>query len=780
MVAIAIFFAPALIGKAYYSPADILLMWSPFNTPGIPYIPKNDLLSDIVTQMEPWLKFSREQFRAGSFPLWNPHSGAGVPHFANLQSTVLFPLNYLFYFLPWRIALIAAPFIKLYLIGLFTFLYLRAIGLNRGASLFGCLNFAFLGFNVFWLKWPLSNLMIFFPLLLLFAEKFARDEIGKWPLLLLAFSVGAAGLAGHIETLFHILLLAFIYLLWRVLSSGLSWSRCGRSLILFVLFATLGLGMAAVQLVPFLEYMFNSAAYAKRVAYDINPHYLPLPAAILNIIPDFYGNPSHNSYFALFTNYCVSVSGFASVTTVLLALLALLGPPRKSKYVWFFLFMGTACFCLVYKIEPVYRALTSLPLLDIADNSRLLFCLGFSLCVLAAFFIQYLTDGLSRPPHALLVCALTLLLMALAAWLAIYNKGFFETYNLHFRFRHNLPPTLFFLLFLATTSIVLLLCRYGHLSLRRGAIYLGLLVFLQTAVHAIGFNPANPKGNFYPPAPSISFLKSDRSVHRCLFMGNVFFPNLSVWYGIEEPRSYDAMGIKSYSDFQKAMGNYENLFQVVTSCNEDMAGFLNAKYIICEQGFDPRQTMDLRYPDNYELSYSDRSVYICENSACMPRAFLVPRVRIVDSEESLFSELPALDYRSEALVTDRDVPIFQAGDLSHSSCRIRSYQPRRIEISLDVERPCYLVLSDNYFPGWKASIDGRKAKIYKTNGSFRLVPVHSAGRHELVFRYNPLSFTIGIAISLACLIPAVLISRLVSRSAPVKTRNINHEALAAD
>ena len=92
--ALVVFFSIPLFTGNYFSPADILRMWAPYNIDGVPYTPKNVLLSDIITQIEPWLKFNREEFRNYSFPLWNPYSGAGVPHFANLQSAVLFPLNF--------------------------------------------------------------------------------------------------------------------------------------------------------------------------------------------------------------------------------------------------------------------------------------------------------------------------------------------------------------------------------------------------------------------------------------------------------------------------------------------------------------------------------------------------------------------------------------------------------------------------------------------------------------------------------------------------------------
>jgi uncharacterized membrane protein YfhO len=754
--ALVVFFCVPIFTGAYFSPADILQMWLPFNTPGVPYTPKNVLLSDIVTQMEPWLKFSRDELLSHSFPLWNPYSGAGIPHFANLQSAVLFPLNFFYYFLPWRIALIAAPFLKLYLIGLFTYLYLRSIGLNEAGSTFGGLNFAFLGFNVFWLKWPLSSVMIFFPLLLFLVEKFLDERPPRGlPSILVALSVAFAALAGHVETLLHVLIVVLVYLLWRMLSSGLSWEKCVRRLARFLFFSALGMGLAAVQFVPFLEYMYASAAYAKRAAYGVNPHYVPLPAAILNLIPDFYGNPSHNSYFAPFTNYCMSVTGFAGVTSVLLACLALFSPSPRKKFIWFYLCLGAVSFCIVYRVAPVYQLVVSLPLLNIADNSRLLFCLGFSVCALAAFFIHSLVENGSRPPRAAAVLATAMLIPAAAAVLAVYNKAFFEAHQFPFRFRHNLSPTLLFLGFLLLTAVPILLRSRGRLAAARGcAIYLGVLMFLQTGVHAIGFNPSVTEERFYPTPPALRFLQSDRSPHRCLFMGNVFFPDLSVWYGIQDTRSYDAMGIESYGNFQSVMGNFQHLFQVVTLVDEDIASFLNVKYVMCKSRFEPRGAMRARY----RRVFADRSVKIYENLAVMPRAFLVPRVRIVGSNDELLKELPKLDYRNEALVSDRGVPIFKAGDLSLSSCVVTHYGPREVTLKIHAEHPCYLVMSDNHFPGWRAFVDGRGQPIYRANGSFRLVPISTAGDHNIRFCYSPVSFKIGVVVSLISLFAAVVMS----------------------
>ena len=61
--------------------------------------------------------------------------------------------------------------------------------------------------------------------------------------------------------------------------------------------------------------------------------------------------------------------------------------------------------------------------------------------------------------------------------------------------------------------------------------------------------------------------------------------------------------------------------------------------------------------------------------------------------------------------------------------------------------PGYLVLSDSYFPGWEARVDGRPARILCANYLVRAVAL-AAGRHQVVFSYRPWPWRIGSKFSL--------------------------------
>lgn len=73
--------------------------------------------------------------------------------------------------------------------------------------------------------------------------------------------------------------------------------------------------------------------------------------------------------------------------------------------------------------------------------------------------------------------------------------------------------------------------------------------------------------------------------------------------------------------------------------------------------------------------------------------------------------------------------------------------PRRVDLTAVLNSPGLVVVSDMYYPGWYVTVDGHPAEILRTNRAMRGVAL-PAGTHRVVFRYDPPSFRIGIALSL--------------------------------
>jgi uncharacterized membrane protein YfhO len=72
--------------------------------------------------------------------------------------------------------------------------------------------------------------------------------------------------------------------------------------------------------------------------------------------------------------------------------------------------------------------------------------------------------------------------------------------------------------------------------------------------------------------------------------------------------------------------------------------------------------------------------------------------------------------------------------------------PNLVTIPVVLERPGWVVLSDTYYPGWGAFVDGRPAKLLRGDYAFRAVAVE-AGAHTVTFQYAPLSFQLGLALT---------------------------------
>jgi uncharacterized membrane protein YfhO len=79
------------------------------------------------------------------------------------------------------------------------------------------------------------------------------------------------------------------------------------------------------------------------------------------------------------------------------------------------------------------------------------------------------------------------------------------------------------------------------------------------------------------------------------------------------------------------------------------------------------------------------------------------------------------------------------------------YKPNVLKLAVKTDQSGFLFLSDNFYPGWRAFVDGVETKIYRANFTFRAVPL-SPGEHEVKFIYEPLLFKIGLYLSWGTLI----------------------------
>jgi hypothetical protein len=153
--------------------------------------------------------------------------------------------------------------------------------------------------------------------------------------------------------------------------------------------------------------------------------------------------------------------------------------------------------------------------------------------------------------------------------------------------------------------------------------------------------------------------------------------------------------------------------------------------------------------------YQENHALVLENKRVLPRAWLVGQAQSVDGEEALrvISGESERDFdpRRTALleVAPAEMPALGGGELAPgSAAQVTHYEPNRLVIDTHAAQPAVLVVSEMFYPGWEATVDGRPTRIHLTNYLLRGVVV-PAGQHRVEMRYRAPAARNGAIIS-AC------------------------------
>lgn len=228
----------------------------------------NAELSDQGTVFHPYYRWVVRSWLAGDPPLWNPHVYLGAPALGNPQAGVLDPQVLLLVLFEWlagepgfALGLALTAWLRLGLGAFGAFLLARRLGLFGTAPWLAGFAFGFSGFTVLWLNHPLGHVPVFLPWLLLGVEAIARARraggSGVVPFALLTLTSAACVLAGHPETSFYVCAFVGLWCLAVARTERAAGALAAAGLVL-------GACCAGPMLVPFLEYLGDSAATAVR------------------------------------------------------------------------------------------------------------------------------------------------------------------------------------------------------------------------------------------------------------------------------------------------------------------------------------------------------------------------------------------------------------------------------------------------------------------------------------------------------------------------------------
>ena len=568
------FFWRSLFGGQILSSADVLYVEQCFPGKGDHYEPANRLLIDPVLQFQPWIAFNRSELRAGRLPLWNPYVGFGAPHLANGQSGVFDPVNLIAYLgsLPEAFAWMAA--VRLWIAGCGMFLLAREWRLGTLGRWFAGLTFPFCGFLILWLQFPVTSSAIWLPWILRASSRLLRQPTPVRMAEVAIFTL-LPFLGGHVQTAAHLLLATTLFVAFELFTkSTQNSSQRLKAATAWGMGTTLGVCLAAIQLVPLGVYLSKSPVWADRLAErerhseSLEPRWLD---TVCTGFPYLYGSqrrghPNVAKPLGVH-NLNESAGGYAGLPSWLILLpIGTLGGSRNPR-TWYLIVLLCLGFCLTFALPPLPGLLGHIPLLNVIDNRRTSLWIAFSLILLAAGGLDRLVH---RPPGrvSVAICGLLATLALGAAFALVIERAhvrkFLETQadeqisianpKTHAKTsRHVANALRFYPTYLAAISMELFVVasilqvylRNRSTGKRAASLLLGVTL-CDLLAFGYGMNPELSPEDAAPESPVIERLKAICPFpSRILAIDTELPPNTLMRYGLCDLRNYDSIELES-------------------------------------------------------------------------------------------------------------------------------------------------------------------------------------------------------------------------------------------
>lgn len=772
--------------------------WAGFNRPATPHYGG---LGDIIELNYPWKRFTIARFRAGEFPLWNPHVFGGNTHLANFQSPALTPFNALYAILPFHTAYSLSLALQLGLSGITMLAFLRALGVGAAGATLAAVVFMFNGHFMQWLEWEaVTAIALWLPLIWLAAERILAG--GPWPWALIgAVAMGAQFLAGHLQfTSFNVLLLAGYVGVRTPTHLAGNLQHLARAGGLLLVMTVAGVLLGAVQILPSLEALqWNGARWVRAFAdYPFSAWQVATPLVTI-LSPYALGDPMSDT----FVGHREDILYFGMVPLALVVVsLVLTRSPAARAFGILALAMATLsltpAYWLLYQVIPGY---------DKTENPFRLarYTLPVVGSVLAGLGLDAIISPSTDPRR--LIRAARLLGGIASALAALYLVGLWAVH--HFRpvitaagrryvetkvwnQPQHLGPLEYYYTkvdafytglvsnfmpwrpsvwvpALALGAIVLAVSWHARRQLWVGWLTAGALGFTLVELVPLGFryNPFVPPKTLFPSMPAIEFLRALPQPFRLLSLDTLAHLNVQKVLTGAIPTVF---GLNTITGYDSIIPRWVYEYLVAATIGPDhwnehpftnrprlpspaspLLPLFNVRYVV--------STRPLDAP--YLALVYNAEVRIYEDRRARPRAWVVMSAEAAGDPGQTLRRLaePTFDPTAVVLLSTEE-PGAAAPQVIRpatsalappASANILLDEPLLVEIEATAGHSGgYLVLADTFFPGWRAQVDGVETLIYRANHTMRAVAI-DPGTHRVTFTYWPKPFWVGLLLSLGTL-----------------------------
>lgn len=709
-------------------------------------IPHKAQYPDTVRQIYPWKTLALHELKQGKLPLWNPYNFSGSPLLANFQSAALYPLNILYTIVSqidgWSVLVIMQPLLAIF----FTYIYARTIGIGIYGSALSAISFGFSGFISVWLEYnTVGHVILWLPFILFAIEKIKNTSKPLW-IILLSVAYACALFAGHPQIFGYMFIFSSLYIWFRV-------STVRQRFVVWIASA-LGVGIAGIQLIPGIELITN-AARSPHEFTNLFQNILIQPwQFIATLFPNFFGNPATRTYW-------LTDTFLGKVTTIgLVPLFFLPGIFRRKEPIVRWFLLALILITIFISANPIAYILyrIPIPLLSSSSPTLMSFLFAFCLSILCGFGLDH---WITEKHSAQKLIRRTI--QTLAALAALYiTATIIPTLHEH---GAVIQRAIIYGGMISIATLSLFWVAISQPKLLKISIIILLCVHVADLFMFFSrFNAFIPKSLIYPEHHITTFLKNHTD-YRYWGYGTAAIPaNLASQFKGYSPEGYDPLYPKWYGEFIYSYTKGKILDSFSNSTRSDAAiisGFgenglsdtnknrilsaLSVGYILdrTENG-----STQVTFPStNFEPVYQSGDWHIFKNLKATPKAYLADTVLTYTNASDFSSKffLPTYDSTKSVLLEKLPPSISQTSTPGTAS--INSYNTDNIIIQTTSATPKILVLTDTYYPGWQAFIDGKPTSIYRANWTFRGIAVPQ-GSHKITMIYKPESVRYGIILSM--------------------------------
>jgi len=716
--------------------------------------------SDFVLYFLPVKQFIRHSITTrGALPFWNPFQFSGTPFIANIQAAMFYPLGFLFYLMPADHAYLWTVILHCFMGSAFMYAFVRDLDVTRCGALLSALVFMYNGYFMAHLyagHLTLVQNYIWLPLILLFVRRFFRTKQFYWALLA-GLVLGIQILGGFPQIAFYTILAILGFGLFQIAGTVMGFREHGfQGLLGLAVVLGVGFMLAAIQLLPTMELTALSGR-AGGVDYAFaTMDSLRLKMLFSFLVPDIFGSAVDQTFYLTPKDwYFWETCGYAGILPLVFAFIYPARAGRLGRIRWFFPVLALGALFLAFgKYNPIYPLVFKLPgFHHFRIPAQILYLYVFAVAVMSGIGMHH--AGNSEPwafrPLSLCLLGVGMGLVFVLAAMVYEPYGFFSRL---FRLVaqepvgtalvSRLPAKLAMVFSRAavvafTAAFLLLVLQKKKISVRTFKIAAVVIVGIDLGSYAIGFVKPYDFSVSQKKHALAQTLQSVTSSARAMTTGPAWQFNDGTLYRFRSIDGYDPLVLSTVMTYLQASQGLPPDRQVITT------GFLKnheSKLL---------RLLNLRYRVS-----NDRFI---EVPGALPRAFLVEKALNVPASQIL-ETIAAEDFDPRsAVVFESEHPRSQsppAGSLRlQGDCVITGYDYEHITLSASCNRPCYLVLSEIDYPGWRAQVDGKQVSVQRGDYLFRVISLDK-GTHQVAMYFVSRPFRIGLGISLLTLIGSFL------------------------